>query len=201
MPRLTKTLLTSAATLACVLTLGCQSQRVENPLIEPDQTVEQTADAQLDFWHELAQRPLVANNDAFHALLLFVDGEDASESYAARVEALKNRDMLPGSFNGEADAAITRGDLAVALVGALDIKGGVMLRITGGTSRRYATRELVYEGIFPESSEHQTFTGTQFIGIIGKAEDYQRGSTQPSNQPAAPEPASETPGESSQTLP
>jgi hypothetical protein len=43
-----------------------------------------------------------------------------------------------------------------------------------GASARYATKELVFLGIFPPSSPNQTFSGTEYLGIIGKAEDHQR---------------------------
>ena len=173
----------SAVPVLMVMTLGlgaCQSARVEQPM-SAELLRSQDVDDQMDFWHNLAQRPMVANDEAFHALLLFADGQDTSEDYEARVANLKARGMLPGSFDAPADHAITRGDLAVAIVGALDIKGGVMLRLMP-TSRRYATRELAYQGLFPQSSEYQTFSGEQFLGIIGKAEDYQR-----ENNPPAPE--------------
>jgi hypothetical protein len=35
-------------------------------------------------------------------------------------------------------------------------------------------RELQYVGVYPASSPQQTFSGPEFIGIIGRAEDYQR---------------------------
>ena len=33
---------------------------------------------------------------------------------------------------------------------------------------------MVFLGIYPPSSPNQTFSGTEYLGIIGKAEDYQR---------------------------
>ena len=45
----------------------------------------QRADAQIDFWHELADEPVTTNDDAFHGLLLYVDGKDDSADYAGRV--------------------------------------------------------------------------------------------------------------------
>ena len=66
------------------------------------------------------ERKAVSNDEAFHALLLFVDGEDAAADYDGRVRALKDRRMLPGGFDGAADAPVRRGTLAVALARALD---------------------------------------------------------------------------------
>jgi hypothetical protein len=43
-----------------------------------------------------------------------------------------------------------------------------------GPTPRYATRELVYLDLYPPSGPNQTFSGTEFLGIMGKIEDYQR---------------------------
>jgi len=43
-----------------------------------------------------------------------------------------------------------------------------------GPIPRYAVRELVYAGIFPPSSPQQTFSGAEFVGVIGKLDDYQQ---------------------------
>ena len=40
---------------------------------------------------------------------------------------------------------------------------------------RYATRELVYLELYPPSTPNQTFSGAEYVGIIGRIEDYQRG--------------------------
>ena len=57
----------------------------------------------------------------------------------------------------------------------LQIKGGVVMRLSGGGNPRYATRELEFEGLYPASSPQQTFSGSEFVGIIGRVEDWQRG--------------------------
>jgi hypothetical protein len=152
---------------------GCQTARVQQPL-----TAElggNDADAQLEFWHRLAEEPVTSNDDAFHGLLLFLDGEDPAADYAGRVAALRARGMLPGGFGEPPEQAVRRGTLAAALVRALDIRGGVLMALTG-RHPRYAVREMEYMGLYPPSSENQTFNGAEFLGVIGKAEDYQRGS-------------------------
>ena len=84
--------------------------------------------------------------------------------------------MLPGGFDEPADAAARRGTVAVVLVRALSIDGGLSLHLLGPRPR-YAVRELQYAGLFPPSSPQQTFSGAELLGIIGRAEDYQRGQT------------------------
>jgi len=143
---------------------------------------------QLDFWHGLADRPVVCNDEAFHGLLLFFDGADPATTYSQRVEILRKRKMLPGGFNAPSDEAVTRGTLAVALVRGLNVDGGWALMLLGPTPR-YATRELVYRGVYPASSPWQTLTGNELVGIMGKAEDFQRGDLegQPAVDIAVPE--------------
>lgn len=158
--------------VVAVLLAGCQTARVEQPL-----TAElggNDPDAQLEFWHQLADEPVTSNDDAFHGLLLFLDGEDPAADYTGRVAALQERRMLPARFDEPPEQAVSRGTLAVALAQALEIRGGVLMTLTG-RNPRYAVRELQYMGLFPPSSANQTFNGAEFLGVIGKAEDYQRG--------------------------
>ena len=161
----------SLALIALLVLTGCQTARVERPL-----TLDHGGNdvgEQLEFWHALAERPVTSNDEAFHGLLLFLDEEDPATDYAGRVSALRSRGMLPAGFDKPAEQAVERGTLAVAVVKALKIDGGLMLHLFP-RSPRYAVRELQFMELFPPSSPNQTFSGTEFLGIIGKLEDYQR---------------------------
>jgi hypothetical protein len=68
------------------------------------------------------------------------------------------------------------------IVRALKIKGGMFQRLTHDIPR-YAVRELMFMDLYPASSPNQTFSGTEFLGIIGRIEDHQRGN--PADYPAA----------------
>jgi hypothetical protein len=80
----------------------------------------------------------------------------------------------------------------MALARALDVKGGLTMQLFGA-SPRYATRELQHAGLFPPSSPQQTFSGAEFLGIIGRAEDYQRASIDDAFAPATAAAAGEVP--------
>ena len=164
--------LTTVCMLAAALALGaCQKAQIAEPLTES--TAGNDVDSQMNFWHTLATRSMCSNDEAFHALLLYADGEDPAEDYAGRVAVLKERGWLHEGFDGQANEAVSRGTLAVVLASRLEIDGGVMMRLLGPTPR-YATRELSYMGIFPPSSPNQTFSGNEILGIIGRVEDYER---------------------------
>jgi hypothetical protein len=153
------------------LASGCHTAKVAQPLT--GKLSGNDPDSQLEFWHTLATRPVTSNDEAFHGLLLYADGQDAANDYAGRVKTLKSRKMLPANFDRPADQAVERGPLAVAICRALEIKGGVLLRLTG--AQRYAVRELQFMDLYPPSGPNQTFSGSEYLGIIGRMEDYQRG--------------------------
>jgi len=170
---------TSLASLL-IITLGCASVRTGR-VMDP-KVAGSDPDAQLEFWHSLTNQPITTNDEALHGLLLYLDQKDDAADYAARLAALKSRKVLPQSFNAPADAAVMRGDLAVAICNALRIKGGLAMHLIGPTPR-YATRELMFLGLYPPSTPNQTFSGNEYVGIIGRVEDWQRGN--PANVPAA----------------
>jgi hypothetical protein len=164
--------LASLILVLLLLLTGCHGPKVAAPLTQ--ELGKDDPDTQMEFWHRLGERPMTSNDDAFHGLLLYMDGKDASPDYTARVNTLKSRKILPQRFDRPGDEAITRGNLAMALLKVTQIRGGLMLLVLGPTPR-YATRELVYNGLYPPSSPNQTFSGSEYVGIIGRLEDYQRG--------------------------
>jgi hypothetical protein len=165
-----------AIIVALFTSVGCQTAREAQPL--PANLYGADVDAQMEFWHTLASRKLATNDEAFHGVLLYLDSKDPANSYAERVELLKSRRLLPAGFAGQADEAVTRGTLAVPIARALQIKGGLMMSLVGPTPR-YATRELQYLGLYPLSSPNQIFSGAEFVGIIGKLDDFQHGNPAP----------------------
>jgi hypothetical protein len=154
------------------LLAGCEAAKVERTVTTEFGAAD--PDVQLEFWHTLAEQPVTSNDDAFHGLLLYLDGNDESAGYDDRVATLKSRGLLPKNFNGPADGAVDRGTLSVAIAKLLNVRGGLVMNLTGPNAR-YATRELVFLGVYPPSSPNQTFSGSEYLGIIGKLEDYQRG--------------------------
>ena len=167
----------TAVTLGLGLSgVGCQTAHETKPM--DAKLYANDTDAQLEFWHTLADRKLATNDEVFHGVLLYLDGKDSANNYTDRVKLLKSRQLLPAGFSGAADDAATRGTLAVPIARILQLKGGWVMHLTGPTPR-YATRELQYLGLYPTSSPNQIFSGTEFVGIIGKLDDFQHGVADP----------------------
>lgn len=153
---------------------GCATTKVKDAVVPTLSGISDPDSAQLTFWRDIATRKVVCNDDAFHGLLLFLDTSDPNANYDARVSALKARKLIPNYFNATGDQAVNRGTIAYAVVQALHIKGGWALSLFGPTPR-YALRELINLNLFPRSSPEQTFSGSEYLGIIGRVEDYQDG--------------------------
>jgi hypothetical protein len=160
--------------LAVFLLTGCATTKVKDPVVPTVSGISDPQSAQLAFWRDLATRKVVCNDDAFHGLLLFLDSTDPNADYNARVTSLKSRKLIPADFNADSTAAVNRGTLAYAVVQALHIQGGWALTLFGPTPR-YALRELINMNLFPRSSPEQGLSGGEFLGIIGRVEDYQDG--------------------------
>lgn len=168
-------------TISCTLLVsGCQASHNAQAL-RPE-LAKNDEDSQMEFWHSLTDVPITSNDEAFHGLLLYLHDKDDAVDYAGRVRHLKDEKLLPAGFNEPADAPATRGTIAIALVRALHIKGGLNLHLLP-MSGRYATRELQFLNLYPPSTPNQTFSGNEFVGIIGRVEDFQRGN--PADVPAA----------------
>lgn len=128
--------------------------------------------AELDFWHNLPGRSAVTNDEGLHGVLVFADGQDPTRSYDARIALLKERGWVTSGFDEAGTLAMQRGTLAKALCHVLEVKGGVMMRLTD-KSPRYAARELMYLGIMGSGTEQQVLSGLDYLGVISKAQDYQ----------------------------
>lgn len=170
--------------LSLVMACGCHTPRAGKPLTP--ELSGSGVDAQMKYWHELTDEPVTTNDQAFHGLLLYMDQKDDSADYAARVATLKSRKMLPQNFNEPATAAVRRGTVAVAIMRLLKEHGGVTTTLLGPIPR-YAVRELMFLNVYPPSTPNQSFSGNEFVGIIGRVEDYQRGNPEDAAATAMPD--------------
>ncbi|MBC7834434.1 MAG: hypothetical protein H7Y88_04945 [Phycisphaerales bacterium] len=161
------------AMLAALVSLlaGCSRTIIEDRLA----TGYDPADVEQDlgFWHSLPGRAAVANDEGLHGLILLESGADELATYGARVAHAREKGWVSESWDEEAGFAMQRGLAARALVKICEIEGGVVMRVFG-PSERSSLREIVYLGLMPPSTENQTMTGEEFMGIIAKAEDYVR---------------------------
>ncbi len=161
--------LAAVAMLTAWLCTGCEATHRASPLITDYDPAD--GQAEVDFWHGLAEQPVLTNNDMVHGLVELAQGHDPLDSYDERVAWLKDQGLLSKGFDAPADQAATRGTAAQVIAGILDIKGGITMRMLG-PHPRYALRELIYLRIMRPSTPQQGMSGIQFVGIVGRAQDF-----------------------------
>jgi len=66
---------------------------------------------------------------------------------------------------------LRKGQVAYMLCKALDMKGGLWLRLLG-LSQRYALRELVYERVMVPGNVQDFMSGKELISTLNQAADY-----------------------------
>lgn len=153
-----------------VFAQGCERTMVAQP--SDPAVLAGTPEAAMEFWHSLPGRSAVTNSEGLHGVLLLADGQDPSGDYATRVATLQQRGWLDAGFDEPENMAMQRGTLAKALSHLMDIRGGVMMHVTG-RSPRYAARELAYMGIIQsDSTSNQVMSGLDYLAIISKSQDY-----------------------------
>ncbi len=130
---------------------------------------------EFEFWDDVATRPVVTNNDAIHGLLLAIreepgaeDGSGVPGDYGARLQRARDLGWVDGDLPANESARV--GTLAVAICEILQVRGGLTHRLLGPTER-YSTRELIYLEVIPPRSDPQSFTGLEFVDLIGRLED------------------------------
>lgn len=155
--------LAAALLPACGRTVITQRARTDYARSDPA--------AEMEFWYSLPGRAAVSNDEALHALVLLEGSGAEPRGFEARVAYAKARGWLPESWDEPAEQAVQRGTLARGLAQVCGIKGGVIMRVLGPIPR-YALRELIFEGIMPPSTENQTISGLDFLGVISRAQDY-----------------------------
>lgn len=164
--------------LACLG--GCGRTSIRDPLASSIASPDGAEIDEIEFWHTLPTRTVVANGDALLGLLFLATGGSdpdtpvgdlVGEDYAQRIAYAKKRGWLAEDFNEAPDLAVRRGVVARALADICRVKGGVMMQLLGPTER-YSARELEYLGIMPPGSTNQVVAGGEFIGLISQAQDY-----------------------------
>lgn len=160
----------AVAITACGAALGCAGPRREAPAVNP-----QTLD-DMQFLHDyLIQQPTVTVDEAYRAMLILADGQDASNSFERRRDTLTQRGIVRPAWNLQPDYCIDKGSIAYMTCAILDIRGGVnriVLGSWGPGDRRYALRELSYRQLMASAPTYQYITGAELVSLLRTADEY-----------------------------
>lgn len=123
------------------------------------------------FLYELSNKKYCSTDDAYRGMLYFVDGTDTSSNFQERTARVKMHGLVKDNWKHAAQEPITKGKVAYMFARALELPGGVMYNVTDACPR-YALRELIYKDIIKIGSEGEKVSGAEYVGILGRADDY-----------------------------
>jgi hypothetical protein len=131
------------------------------------------AESDAAFLDRLASADTVSEHDATRGFIMLIDGQDTFNTFADRVEYLRQAGAIAPDWNMIATAPLTRGRLAYMTYVTTGMDGGVWLTLTG-PSQRYCLRELQYLGVINDGALWTEISGLEFVGVLGQADVYRR---------------------------
>jgi hypothetical protein len=151
------------------LAAGCAS----NGSIENGEATLPENENSAAFLDRVSSQATVTENDAARGLLMLERSADETGTFAERIEALRQAEIVDASWDHSAGRPLTRGRLAQMVYQATDIPGGVILALAG-PSQRYCLRELQYRRMMTKGPLHAPVTGMEFVAVITRAATYKQ---------------------------
>jgi len=127
----------------------------------------------LVYFTELMPKQVAFGYDACKALVILMGVEDQYLDLDAQVAFLKEKKLLSEKYEAELNPMqpLRKGLAAYMFCKALNIKGGITLRLFG-MSERYAIKELTFEGIMPSGNVNDIVSGAELVSALTQSIDY-----------------------------
>lgn len=149
---------------------GCAQPRAGVPQVELN-TLDDDA-----FLGHLADVSLVSVEEAFRAMVILSEGEDAHQTFAQRQAWLEGRDIVRTAWGLEQGNYIDQGSVAFMVCKILRIRGGLSRVVFGSWGlgdRRYAHRELVSRELLgTRGPDYAPMTGGELVHLLGLADEF-----------------------------
>ena len=123
-----------------------------------------------DYFYRLINKKVALNEDAVKIIIIFLGLENEYIDTDSQVSYLKENGFFPKKMIHDIDLQrpLEKGVLAYLYCKALNIKGGLILRIFG-LSQRYALKELEYEGITLPGKVNDIVSGKEMVHAFSGA--------------------------------
>ncbi|MFC1514363.1 hypothetical protein ACFL5X_00480 [Candidatus Omnitrophota bacterium] len=165
--------------------LNVQKRRIEEekrldlkPTQEPlpaktEEKPEPVEGSGLDYFEYLITKKTASRSDACRSLAVLLNIEDEFGDLDSQIEYLKQKNILPKKIASEfdPDQPLRKGLTAYMFYKALEIKGGVILRVFG-ISQRYALKELVFQEVMLPGYDRDIVSGKELVLTLTEAAHY-----------------------------
>jgi len=147
------------AVLAAALVAGV-------PLLAQDKAPAPPAkESRTAYLRRIFEKDRATFGDACRAILSTIKGEHTDADFAANVGELTGRTVVLPDWGLQESSLLTKGTLAYMVCQALDLKGGVTMRLFG-LNRRYALRECVHRRLMERGTVDEYVTGRELIDVV-----------------------------------
>jgi len=124
------------------------------------------------FLDRISSLDTITQNDALRGILM-LEGAGTVDTFKQRVDLLIEKNILPPTGAYDAQAELSRGQMAKLICSACKIKGSVIMRLTGYTER-YCLRELQYREMIVRGSGNTKISGMEFASVLTRAATYKQ---------------------------
>jgi len=139
-------------------------------LITAQPSSQNLSSPEVDYFQPLLSKKYVLRGDALRPLLMLMGEEAFKQDQDAQISLLKQKGIIPVKIAAAflPDQPLDKGLAAYMFCRALDINGGLILRLFG-LSERYALQELVFAGIMTQGSVDDILSGSEFVAAFASA--------------------------------
>ena len=120
------------------------------------------------YLRRLYEKDRATYGDACRAVLSLLKNEHTDADFATLAGDLNGRGITTADWALQESSLLTKGTLAYMVCQALEIKGGVTMRLFGIT-RRYALRECLYRRLISGGTVDEYVTGRELIDVVTNA--------------------------------
>lgn len=143
------------------------------PLLAQDKPAAPPArEGRTAYLRRIFEKDRASYGDACRAVLSLVKNEHTDAEFAAISGDLAGRGVVSADWGLQESSLLTKGTLAYMVCRALDLKGGVTMRLFG-INRRYALRECIHRRLIARGTVDEYVTGRELIDVITNASIHQ----------------------------
>lgn len=147
--------------LAAAMIAGLPLLAQEKPAAAP------AKESRTAYLRRIFEKDRATYGDACRAILSVVRREHTDADFGANAADLTGRGIVE-DWGLQESSLLTKGTLAYMVCRALDIDGGVTMRVFGIT-RRYALRECIHRRLMTRGTVDEYVTGRELIDVVTNA--------------------------------
>jgi len=138
------------------------------PLLAQEKPAPQPKESRTAYLRRIFEKDRATFGDACRAVLSVIKNEHTDADFTTVFGDLNGRGVVSTSWALQESSLLTKGTLAYMICQALEIKGGVTMRLFG-INRRYALRECLFRRLIAGGTVDEYVTGRELIDVVTNA--------------------------------